>query len=254
MAGNFVGGCGGVAVKSQTVGTLLPTRPHNTHCPPPVHTPAQETLTKPRLRGVLHQCSAPVALCAGAWLMTEARGNRAVTAGAIFALSLVTLFTVSALYHRVTWSPAARARMRRVDHASIFVLIFGTYTPIALVGLPPAPGQRLLLWVGVGALLGVLQALFWVTAPQFVTAALAVGVGWTIVPFLSDIQQTFTTTQRALLMLGGIAYTIGAVTYATKRPRLSPQVFGYHEAFHLLTIVAAGLHFALVDALVTMGQ
>ncbi|MBC8087166.1 MAG: hemolysin III family protein [Phycisphaerae bacterium] len=212
-----------------------------------------EPPAKPRWRGVLHQWSAPVALSAGAWLTSVARGQQAVAAGAIFTLSLFVLFTVSALYHRVTWSPVARARMRRADHASIFVLIFGTYTPIALVGLPTAPGRQLLLWAGVGALLGVLKSLFWNDAPKTVTAVLAVGVGWSIVPFLSDVQETFTPTQRALLTLGGVAYTIGAIVYATKRPRLWPQKFGYHEAFHLLTIVAAALHFALVHSLVTTG-
>jgi hemolysin III len=143
---------------------------------------------KPSLRGVLHQWAAPVALGAGIVLVAMAPDLRAGLACAVFATSLVTLFTVSATYHRVTWQPAARAWMRRADHASIFVLIAGTYTPIALLGLPAATGTKLSLLVWTGAALGVLQSLFWVHAPKWVVAVLAVAVGWSIVPYLGEVR------------------------------------------------------------------
>ncbi|MFY0568223.1 PAQR family membrane homeostasis protein TrhA [Archangium lansingense] len=205
---------------------------------------------KPRMRGVLHQFAAAVALGAGLVLISMAPSERSATAAALFAVSLVTLFTVSATYHRVNWSVPARAWMRRMDHASIFVLIAGTYTPVALIGLPGAAGNNLLLAVWSGALLGVLKSLFWVNAPKAVTAALAVGVGWTLVPYFNEVRRSLGMTELALILMGGVAYTVGAVAYASKRPKLQPEVFGYHEVFHALTIVGAVLHFVAVLLLV----
>lgn len=205
---------------------------------------------KPRLRGVLHQFAAVVALGAGAVLISMAPSLRAAAASAIFAVSLVALFTVSATYHRINWSVRARAWMRRADHASIFVLIAGTYTPFALMGLPRATGNSLLLAIWGGALLGVLLSLFWVRAPKVLTAAVAVGVGWTMVPYLGEARRSLTTAEMALLVTGGIAYTVGAVAYAARRPNPRPGVFGYHEVFHALTIVGAVLHFTAVMLLV----
>ncbi len=205
---------------------------------------------KPRMRGVLHQFAAAVALGAGSVLVSMAPSERSATGAALFAVSLVTLFTVSATYHRVNWSVPARAWMRRMDHASIFILIAGTYTPIALIGLPEALGNSLLLAIWSGALLGVLQSLFWVNAPKALTAALAVGVGWTLVPYFEEARRSLGVTELALILSGGVAYTVGAVTYAAKRPNPLPGVFGYHEVFHALTIVGAVLHFIVVLLLV----
>ena len=164
---------------------------------------------KPRLRGVLHQFAAAGALGAGLVLVAMAPGARSATAAALFAISLVTLFTVSATYHRVTWSPPARAWMRRMDHASIFILIAGTYTPVALLGLPEAASRTLLLAVWSGALLGVLQSLFWIHAPKVVTAVLAVGVGWTVVPYFDEARRSLGTRELTLILVGGVAYKIG---------------------------------------------
>jgi hemolysin III len=204
---------------------------------------------KPSLRGVLHQWAAPVALGAGVVLVAMAPDLRAGLACAVFATSLVTLFTVSATYHRVTWQPAARAWMRRADHASIFVLIAGTYTPIALLGLPSATGTKLSLLVWTGAALGVLQSLFWVHAPKWVVAVLAVAVGWSIVPYLGEVRHAVPGFVQLLIALGGVAYTLGAVTYALKKPDLKAGVFGYHEVFHACTLVGASAHLAAVIGL-----
>ncbi|WP_331109926.1 PAQR family membrane homeostasis protein TrhA [Archangium sp.] len=209
-----------------------------------------ETPVKPSMRGVLHQFAAAVALGAGLVLISMAPSARSAAAAALFAVSLVTLFTVSATYHRVNWSVPARARMRRMDHASIFVLIAGTYTPVALIGLPEAAGNSLLLAVWIGALLGVLKSLFWVNAPKVLTAVLAVGVGWTLVPYFHEARRSLGMTELTLILVGGVAYTLGAVAYASKRPNPRPEVFGYHEVFHALTILGAGLHFTAVLLLV----
>lgn len=205
---------------------------------------------KPRLRGVLHQFAAPGALGAGLVLISMAPTARAATAAGLYALSLVVLFTVSATYHRVTWSERGRTWMRRMDHASIFLLIAGTYTPVALLGISGTAGDRLLLAIWSGALVGVLQSLFWVRAPKVLTAALAVAVGWTLVPYYEEARAALGAADLWLILAGGAAYTTGAVAYALKRPNLKPGVFGYHELFHALTLVGAGLHFTVVLRLV----
>lgn len=205
---------------------------------------------KPKLRGVLHQFAASCALGAGGVLIAVAPTARAVTASALYVFSLVALFTVSATYHRVNWSVSGRAWMRRMDHASIFLLIAGTYTPLALLGLPGDSGNGLLLAIWGGALLGVLQSLFWVHAPKVLTAALAVGVGWTLVPYFGEVRRALGDAEFGLVLAGGLAYTLGAVAYAAKRPNPRPGVFGYHEVFHALTLVGAALHFAVVLKLV----
>lgn len=205
---------------------------------------------KPLLRGVLHQWAAVAAAGAGLVLVGMAPTLRAALAGGGFALSLVVLLTVSATYHRVTWSPPARARMRLLDHASIFLLIAGTYTPIALLGLPAAASARLLVLVWVGAAVGIAQSVLWISAPKVLTAALALGCGWSIAPYLGAVRAALTSGEIALILSGGAAYTLAALAYAAKRPRLRPKIFGYHEVMHALTIVGAVLHFVAVGKLV----
>jgi hemolysin III len=213
-------------------------------------TATAEGPAKPTMRGVLHQWAAVVALVAGIVLVASAPTGRAALAGGVFALSLLTLFTVSATYHRVTWSPKARAWMRRADHASIFILIAGTYTPVALLALSPEVATKLLWIAWGGALFGVLQSLFWIQAPKAFTAIVCVLLGWSIVPYFGEVRRALTTTELLLILAGGVAYTLGAVAYAAKRPNLKPGVFGYHELFHAGTIVAAVAHFTAVALLV----
>jgi hemolysin III len=211
-----------------------------TEAPPP----------KPLLRGVLHQWAAVVAVVAGGVLAATAPSARGVGAALGFTASLVTLFAVSATYHRVHWQPQARAWMRRADHASIFILIAGTYTPIALAALPPALGHTVLMWVWGGAVLGVLQSLFWVQAPKAVPAVLAVCLGWVVLAFWAEITAVMLNVEMTLLFVGGVFYTIGAVAYALKRPNPWPRYFGYHEVFPAMTLVAAKLHFIAVASVV----
>lgn len=207
---------------------------------------------KPAFRGVLHQFAAAGAAAAGLVLVAVAEPGRATIGAAIFAASLVTLFAVSATYHRVHWSAGGRAWMRRADHAAIFILIAGTYTPCALVGLPPESSNTLLLAVWGGAALGVLQSLFWVHAPKAVGAVLALAVGWMIAPNIGMMRSAYGGEVLGLLLAGGILYSIGAVVYAAKRPKLWPTHFGYHEVFHALTVIAAALHFKAVLDIVRM--
>lgn len=209
-----------------------------------------QLVAKPTLRGVFHQWAIGCAAGAGVVLVSMAPTQRAAIAAGIFALSLVTLFTVSATYHRVTWSPPARVWMRRLDHASIFILIAGTYTPVALLALPEASGTSLLIAIWVAASIGVLVSLFWPGAPKVVTAMVAIAVGYVMVPYFNDVRLAAGTLLFSLIIAGGVAYTLGALAYATKRPNLVPGVFGYHELFHAMTLVGAALHFAVIIGLV----
>jgi hemolysin III len=205
---------------------------------------------KPLLRGVSHQAAAFVALGAGAVLVALAPGRSARLAALVYGLSLVAMYAVSALYHRPTWQPAARARMRRLDHATIFLLIAGTFTPFAVLGLEGRDTTTLLCIAWGGALLGLLQALFWVHAPKPLTALLYLGMGWAISPYFGALRAALGDAPLGLLLAGGVAYSLGALVYALRRPDPFPRTFGYHEVFHALVIVASVCHFAAVLGLV----
>lgn len=203
-------------------------------------------LVKPRLRGVSHQFASFAALCAGLLLVAAAPRGAASQACIIYSAAMVMLFGVSALYHRATWAPRPRMWMRRLDHACIFVFIAGTYTPVCMMALPPAVGNPLLLAVWGGAGLGVAQSLFWVRAPRAVALGLYLLLGWTVAPFVGDIYHGMGTTAASLIALGGLLYTVGAIIYGLRRPDPFPKVFGYHEIFHALVILACICHFVAV--------
>ncbi len=200
---------------------------------------------KPLLRGVSHQIAAFVALAACAALVEAAPSTRALVAALTYGVSLALLFAASALYHRPTWSAAPRRWLRRVDHSAIFLLIAGTYTPFCLL-LGGRRGLVLLAVVWGGALLGILRSMLWIDAPKTLVALIYLALGWVILPVLPDLRTAVGANGLWLLLAGGLAYTIGAIVYATRRPDPVPTVFGYHEVFHALVIAAAGCHFAVV--------
>jgi hemolysin III len=201
---------------------------------------------KPRLRGVTHQWAFFVSLGAGAALVLLANGSRATISAAIYAFSLSALLGVSALYHRVTWGPAARSWMRRLDHTMIFVLIAGTYTPFALLVLddPIADVVLIAVWTCAGA--GIVLNLIWWDAPKPVTTAIYLSTGWIALLALPQLWSGLGPIGFGMIVLGGILYTAGAVVYALRRPDPRPAVFGYHEIFHLLVVAAAAVQFAAV--------
>ena len=205
---------------------------------------------KPLLRGVSHQVGFFVALVAGTLLVRSAKSPLAAWTGAVYALSLAGLLGTSALYHRPTWSVSARALMRRCDHAAIYLLIAGTGTPVISLALPGKASHLPLVVVWSGAALGILKSLVWPKAPKALEAVLCIALGWTVVPFLPAMRALLSTTDVALLIAGGVAYSLGAMAYALRRPDPIPHVFGYHEIFHACVLGAAACHFALVWSLV----
>jgi hemolysin III len=209
-----------------------------------------EILERPRLRGVFHQYAFFVAVLAGAVLVLVADAGRERLAMLIYAVALAAMFGVSALYHRVTWrSASVRKWMRRLDHSTILLLIAGTYTPFALLAFDGALGTAVLIAVWSGAAAGLVLNLLWIDAPTWVTAAVYITLGWVGAVAVPELVG-FGIAPAVLVFVGGALYTVGAVTYALKRPNPIPAVFGYHEIFHLLVIGAAITHFVAIAAFV----
>jgi hemolysin III len=204
-------------------------------------------LTKPRLRGVSHQWAFYVSLALGAALVGAAPAGEPRLAAAVYALSVAALFGTSALYHRITWaSQAARRWMRRVDHSMIFFLIAGTYTPFALLVLDGDLATVILVVVWGGALAGIVMKLVWIDAPKTLVAIVYLALGWVAVAAFPTLVDELGITGAALVAVGGLIYTAGALVYAFQRPNPAPAVFGYHEVFHALVILAAALQYAVI--------
>ncbi len=199
---------------------------------------------KPLLRGVIHEIAAAAALVAWIGLVALAPSPRARLAATVYGATLLALFTVSALYHRPTWAPRARLFWRRLDHSAIFLLIAGTYTPFCLL-LGGRAGAALLSVVWAGAAAGIAQAVAWPTAPKPLVALVYVVLGWVVIPVLPSLRLQLGPAFIGLLAAGGITYSLGAAVYALRRPDPFPRVFGYHEVFHALVVLAAVLHFVV---------
>ena len=180
--------------------------------------------------------------------------GRATTVALVYAVSLVGLFAMSAVYHRITWRPSVRRWMRRLDHSMIYVFIAGSVTPVALLVVGGTLGTVLLAVAWGGALVGVALNLAWIDAPRALKAAGYVALGWVGVVALPRIVDVLGVLPTALFLAGGLFYTAGAVIYARRRPDPVPSVFGYHELFHALVILAAAVHFvALAGYVVPRG-
>ncbi len=202
---------------------------------------------KPRLRGVWHKWACLWSVPLGLALVMVAHDARARVAVGVYAVTLVALFGVSALYHRVNWrSISARRWMRRLDHSMIFMLIAGTYTPFALLALHGGIALAILVAVWTGTLTGAIFNLVWSTAPKWLLAVVYISLGWVAVAAVPQLAAAIGIAGLTLLALGGLLYTAGAVIYATKRPDPLPAVFGYHEVFHALVILAAAIQYAVI--------
>jgi hemolysin III len=220
---------------------------------PPVVAPVDDAAPvppKPRFRGRLHQCTFWLSLPAGALLIVVSTHASSYVAASLYAVSVALLFGTSAAYHRGRWRPAIRARMQRADHAMIFVLIAGSYTPITLLALRPAWGITLLAIAWTIAVAGVtLTFTHWHFMDRN-SGYLYVAFGWVMVIALPVVVEALTPTELVLLFAGGLLYTVGAVLFGLQRPRLRPTTFGFHELWHVMTVAAAGCHYTLILMLI----
>jgi len=201
---------------------------------------------KPRLRGVSHEYAFFISLACGVALILAASDGKARLAATIYAVAVSALLGTSALYHRVTWRPPARRWMRRLDHSMIFVLIAGTYTPVALLALKGSLASTILIVLWAGALGGVVFKLLWIDAPKWLFAAVYVALGLVSAAILGQLPAEIGWLGAAGLVTGGLLYVVGAIVYASGRPNPWPKVFGYHEVFHALVLAAAALQYAVI--------
>jgi hemolysin III len=198
---------------------------------------------KPLMRGWLHLGAAPLALVAGMALVVFAPTLAGRVSAAIFTLTAVLLFGTSAVYHRGDWSPKAKAVLRRMDHANIFLIIAGTYTPLTVLLLEGTQRVVVLCLVWGGAILGVLFRVLWVGAPRWLYTPMYVVLGWVAVGYVKPFYEAGGLAVVILVAAGGLCYTVGAIIYGTKWPRGSERYFGFHEIFHALTIAGFICHF-----------
>jgi len=196
---------------------------------------------KPTWRGWIHAGTFPVAIAAGIVLIALAQGAPAKWAGAVFMATSLLLFGNSAVYHRFNWGPRTKAVLKRIDHANILLLIAGTYTPLAVLALPPEKGLVLLIVVWSGTVLGILFRVFWINAPRWLYVALYLALGWAAVMYMVDLVNA-NVAMMVLVCVGGLLYTGGAVIYAMKKPNPWPGRFGFHEIFHVCTVLAFLCH------------
>lgn len=202
---------------------------------------------KPHLRGWLHAGVWPLALAAGIVLISVAPTATARWACAVYSVTVVLLFGVSAVYHRGHWSPRTTALLRRLDHANIFLIIAGTYTPFAVLLLDASDARTLLGIVWGGALLGTAFHLGWPQAPRWVYTPVYVALGWVAMFYLVPFLHRGGVAVVVLLIVGGALYTVGGLIYAAKWPNPSPRWFGFHEVFHGFTLAAFVVHYIAVS-------
>ena len=202
---------------------------------------------KPRLRGWLHAVTAPLTLAAGVVLIVLSPTAATRLGSGVFTVTALLLFSVSAIYHRGNWSPRTWAILQRFDHANIFLLIAGSYTPFALLLLEGSARTTLLGIAWGGALAGVALRMMWQGAPRWFYTPIYIALGWAAVFYVDDFLASGSTAVFVLIATGGLLYTIGGVVYGLQRPNPSPSWFGFHEVFHTFTILAFFTHYAGVS-------
>ncbi|HEY5833581.1 PAQR family membrane homeostasis protein TrhA [Streptomyces sp.] len=200
-------------------------------------------LVKPKLRGWLHAGMFPAVLVSGVILTAFAQSTRGRVACAVFTVTACALFGVSALYHRGDWGPRVSGILRRLDHANIFLIIAGTYTPLTILLLPGTTSELLLWLVWTGALVGIAFRVFWVGAPRWLYTPCYIALGWVAVFFIPEFLHKGGVAVLVCVIVGGVLYSTGAAIYGFKRPNPSPRWFGFHEVFHSFTLAAFIAHY-----------
>lgn len=201
---------------------------------------------KPMIRGYITQAAFIIALIACAMLIYHSQGARALTANIIYSFSLIGMYCVSSLYHSHTWNHQNYLLLKRIDHATIFVLIAGTTTPICLLSLQGNAGWLLLSISWLIAVIGIFKTIFWTHGPKWIRTLLYIMMGWVAIFFLPELKASLGLENMWLIITGGILYTLGALIYAFKHPNPFPKIFGYHELFHVFVVTASACHFFVI--------
>jgi hemolysin III len=205
------------------------------------------TLPKPLLRGWSHAVAAVVAVAGLVSLVVITRHDPAkLVSMAVYGTGLVLLFAVSATYHIFNWPPRVKDWLRRADHATIFIFIAATYTPLVFNVLDGWWRLGVLITIWTCALAGVVGAAPFLRIPRAALAGLYLAMGWIAVVALVPLSAALGWAAALLMALGGLQYSLGAAAYAFRRPRLWPRVFGYHEVFHLAVITASITFYVIV--------
>ena len=205
---------------------------------------------KPRLRGHFHQGMFFIALGALIPLALNCGTGPKLFAVLVYGVCALTMLGISTIYHRVTWNPEQRLLWKKLDHCGIYLMIAGTFTPVAVLGLNEESALKLLLTIWGVAFLGIVQSIFFVNVPKYISSMLYLIAGYLILPYISELSQNIGMANSVLIIVGGVVYSLGAISYALKRPKFRPEIFGYHEFFHLLINAGAIIHFIVVQSLV----
>lgn len=221
--------------------------------PPVLQTGPVLTDVKPRFRGVSHEIAAFVFPVLGAVLIAVAHTTAARISAAIYTIGVTAMYATSAVYHRGHWTPSTKQRLRRLDHSMILVGIASTYTPVAVVGLDTRSARILLGIVWPLAAIGIAVRMFWLQAPRWLVAGVYVVVGWTAVVFVPVLWHELGVLTFSLIACGGIVYSIGARVYSTRRPDPWPEVFGFHEVFHTLVLLAGLIFYVAIARIIVTG-
>lgn len=207
-------------------------------------------MIKPLLRGHFHQAAFFTALGACGMLVAKSASSIQFYTSLIYSIGIVGLLGVSALYHRPMWNPQWRMFMRRLDHAMIFVFIATTFTPVSILGMSAPYSTQMLTICWALAAVGIIQCLVWINAPKWLSTGLYLFAAWISLPFFSHLAAGLGPHGVTLLLSGAVIYTVGAFIYTFKKPNPIPHIFGYHEVFHVLVIIAAAFHFVLINSLI----
>ena len=205
---------------------------------------------KPILRGHFHQAMFFIGIGAFVPLILKCKTSSERISILIYGICALTMFGISAIYHRVNWMPHHRQLWKKIDHAGIYLMIAGSCTPIAILGLQGDSGTKILITFWVVAIVGILQSIFFVNMPKIVSSVFYLIAGLLVLPYIPEIKESIGMGNIWLIVFGGIAYTAGALCYSFKFPKINPKVFGYHEVFHLLVNLGAIFHFIVVSSLV----
>lgn len=207
---------------------------------------------RPKLRGILHLISAPIALVAGLIVVFQAETLEMRIAFVVYLFTAVNLFSISATYHIGKWSVPVKTTLRRLDHSNIFLIIAGTYTPLAVALLEWESAKTLLIIIWIAAVAGVAVSLIWPHAPRWVSVPLYLAMGWVSIFYVPSMTSNGGLLPVVLIAIGGVLYSAGAIIYGLKKPNISLKWFGFHELFHSFTVAAFAVHFVAVTIAVIM--